>query len=127
MAHTPRSLVIAGWLLCVNAVFTIFNELDPFDAAMPIGVDTTVLNTTFSSAMSYVGITSSGPLEMLWNAIGALDIVINLFLGPLTLLPNLLGILGVIGTQATIIIVIVYGLWGLLLFQILIKPLTDVV
>lgn len=127
MAHTPRSLVIAGWLLCVNAVFTIFNELDPFKASMPIGVDTAVLNSTFSSAMNYVGITSSGPLEMLWNAIGALDIVINLFLGPLTLLPNLLGIIGVVGTQATIIIVIVYGLWGLLLFQILIKPLTDVV
>ena len=126
MVHTPRSLLIAGWLLCVNAAFTIFNELDPFNANMPIGVDTTVLNSTFSSAMSYVGVTSSGPFALLWNAVGALDIVLNLFLGPMTLLPNLLGVLGVTGTQGTVIMVVAFSMWGLLMFQILVKPLTDV-
>ena len=126
MVHTPRSLLIAGWLLCVNAAFTIFNELDPFGASMPIGVDTNVLNSTFTSAASYIGVTSSGPFGALWNAVGAIDIVINLFLGPMTLLPNLLGILAITGTQATILLVVAYGLWGLLMFQILVKPLTDV-
>lgn len=117
-----RGLTIAVWVFCVNVAFTVLNEINPFvagldyslgDEMIGIGVDTA------PTSISFLGIP---------EIVNALNVFMDLILGPFRLVPqimDMIGITGIINISLTGCVWLVYG-W--FMFQLITgRTLGDVV
>lgn len=101
-----RGLTIAVWVFCLNVTFTVLNQINPFKTSLD-----------YSLGLELIESASAGTVTSLsWLAIpeivNAINVFIQLILGPFTLVPQLmemLGISGIINTGLTGCVWLVYG------------------
>ena len=112
---TPRSLLIAIWIFCVNFCYAIFNQLDPFNLHMELAYSQELISSATSAANQTGYVTGWGVAE----AVQAFNMFIDIILGPLTLVPTLLNSLGVTGLINAGLTGVVYFMYAVLIFQLL--------
>ncbi len=101
-----RGLTIAVWIFCVNIVFTILNELNPFSAGLDYSLGDDLIGVAVDVAptsLSFLGIP---------EIVNALNVFLDLILGPFRLVPqimDMIGISGIINISLTGCIWLVYG------------------
>ncbi len=109
-----RGLTLAVWIFCVNCVFTIFQEVDPFQAGLNFGLGTALIDAA-TSASNITGISFLGIPEMVM----AINLFLSLVLGPFILVPDILNLIGIVGILKTVITGAVWFIYGWFIFQII--------
>ncbi len=119
-----RSLTLAVWIFCVNAVFTIFKSIDPFNSALDYTLGDEIIDTALAAQdTAGGGILGLGITEILL----ALNTFLDLILGPLTLIPQLMTMIGITGVLLYVITASVWMVYGIFVFQLIAaKPLKEV-
>ena len=122
MIKMSRGLTIAVWVFCVNIAFTVLNEINPFITGLDYSLGEDLIGIGIGSAptsLSFLGIP---------EIVNALNVFMNLILGPFRLVPqimDMIGITGIINISLTGCVWLVYG-W--FMFQLITgRTLGDVV
>lgn len=101
-----RGLTIAVWVFCVNIAFTVLNEINPFITGLDYSLGEDLIGIGIGSAptsLSFLGIP---------EIVNALNVFMNLILGPFRLVPqimDMIGISGIINISLTGCVWLVYG------------------
>lgn len=119
-----RSLTLAVWIFSVNAVFTVFKSIEPFNS----GLDYTLGNEMIDAALAAQDTAGSGILGLgLTEILLALNTFLDLILGPITLIPQLMTMIGITGILLYVITASVWMVYGIFVFQLISgKPLKEV-
>jgi hypothetical protein len=119
-----RGLTIAVYVFCVNVAFTLVGYVNPFH--LPVGAETIfsdmgLINTTVSSSMALnaTNVGTIGLFGMLTSFISVFGIMINLVLGPLTLVPAIMDHLGFDMFVTYVIASMVWVSYAVLMFQLI--------
>lgn len=108
---SARGLTVAVWIFCINATFTIFNQLDIFGAGLDYTLGDEMLNVTAAAPeLSFLGVA---------EIVNALNVFIDLILGPFTLMPQLLGMVGISGILNSTLCAAVWLIYGWFVFQLI--------
>ena len=117
-----RGLTIAVWVFCVNIAFTVLNEINPFVTGLDYSLGSEMIEVgvdTAPTSISFLGIP---------EIVNALNVFMDLILGPFRLVPqimDMIGITGIINISLTGCVWLVYG-W--FMFQLITgRTLGDVV
>ncbi|NLZ31395.1 MAG: hypothetical protein GX885_11785 [Methanomicrobiales archaeon] len=117
-----RGLVIAVWVFCVNIAFTVLNEINPFS---------TGLDYSLGEELMEIGVeTAPGTLSFLGipEIVNALNVFMDLILGPFRLVPQLMDMIGISGILNTSLTGCVWLVYGWFMFQLITgRTLGDVI
>lgn len=108
---SARGLTVAVWIFCINATFTIFNQLDIFGAGLDYTLGDEMLDVTATAPeLTFLGVA---------EIVNALNVFIDLILGPFTLMPQLLGMIGISGVLNSTLCAAVWLIYGWFVFQLI--------
>ncbi len=117
-----RGLTIAVWIFAVNAVFTIFNEISPFLTELDYSLGNELIDQAAgAAAVSEVSFLGSAEI------VHALNIFLDLILGPFRLAPQLMAMIGVTGILNYTLTGCIWLVYGYFIFQLVTgRALTEV-
>ena len=117
-----RGLVIAVWVFCVNVAFTVLNEVNPFSTGLDYSLGEELMEIgveTAPTAISFLGIP---------EIVNALNVFMDLILGPFRLVPQLMDMIGISGILNTSLTGCVWLVYGWFMFQLITgRTLGDVI
>ncbi len=108
-----RGLTIAVWIFCVNAMFTILHSIPPF-TVMDYSLGDELINASqtgagFSSEISFLGVP---------EIVNALNVFLDLILGPFTLAPQIMSMIGITGIVNGVLTGCLWLAYGWFVFQL---------
>ena len=117
-----RGLTIAVWVFCVNVAFTVLNEINPFVTSLDYSLGDEIIGIgveTAPSSISFLGIP---------EIVNALNVFMDLILGPFRLVPQIMDMIGISGVINMSLSGCVWLVYGWFMFQLITgRALGDVV
>lgn len=109
-----RGLTIAVWIFAVNAVFTILNETNPFSSELDYTLGNELIDLAAGTgAVSEVSFLGAAEI------VHALNIFLDLILGPFRLAPQLMAMIGVTGILNYTLTGCIWLVYGYFIFQLI--------
>jgi hypothetical protein len=109
-----RGLTIAVWIFAVNAVFTILNEINPFASELDYTLGNELIDLAAGTgAVSEVSFLGAAEI------VHALNIFLDLILGPFRLAPQLMAMIGVTGVLNYTLTGCIWLVYGYFIFQLI--------
>lgn len=108
-----RGLTIAVWVFCINAMFTIMAQIDPFGLGLNYSLGMELIETpadTAPTTLSYLGVP---------EIVNALNVFMTLILGPFRLVPQIMDMIGISGIINVILTGCVWLVYGWFMFQLI--------
>lgn len=110
-----RGLTVAVWVFCVNVMFTVFKNAKILAPEADYTLGEEMLNTTLQIGEAGTELSFLGVAEI----VNALNVFIDLILGPFTLAPQIMSMIGITGLLNNTLTACLWLIYGWFIFQLI--------